>query len=153
MGPAFGLGSDLVPQSVRSRPPFQLQFQTLYQLRSPRQSLRSFRGSEGTRRGWDPGPRHLCLNRDLEGPGSPSEPAHQARASHPHPELRSLQLHQLQRRHRHLSCHLPLGSGGRCSSGTLFRGTSRFIRETSMRSHITTSRRSWLITDSETRFD
>ena len=37
--------------------------------------------------------------------------------------------------------HLPPGSGGRCSSSTLFRGTSRFIRETSMRSHITTSRR------------
>ena len=71
--------------------------QTLYHLRSPRQSLRSLRDSDDTRLGWDPGPHHLCLSGDLGGPGPPSGPAHQARVSHSHPDLSSLQLHQLQR--------------------------------------------------------
>ena len=74
MGPASGLESGLVPPSERSRPQFQLWFQTPCQLQSPRQSLRSLRGSGGTRRGWDPGPRHLCLRGDLGGPGPPSDP-------------------------------------------------------------------------------
>ena len=60
---------------------------TLYQLQSPRQSLRSLRGSGGTRRGWDPGPHHLCLSGDLGGPGPPSGPAHPVQVSHPHPDL------------------------------------------------------------------
>ena len=41
VGPAFGLGSDLVPQSERSR----LQSQLRFQPQSPRRSLRSLRGS------------------------------------------------------------------------------------------------------------
>ena len=140
MGPASDHGSDLVHQSERSRPQSHLPFQTLYQLRSPRQSLRSLRGSDDTRLGWDPGPRHLCLNGDLGGPGPPSGPAHQARVSHPHPDLRSLQLHQLQRRHHRLSCRLLPGSGGCCSSGTPSRGMYGSTAESSIRSRTTMSR-------------
>ena len=84
--------------------------------------MRSLRDSDNTRLGWDPGPRHLCLSGDLGGPGPPSGPAHQARASHPHPDLHSLLLHQLQRRHHRLSCRLLPGFGGRYSLGTPSRG-------------------------------
>ena len=94
MDPAFGHGSDLVPWRERSRLPFQ----TLYQLRSPRQSLMSLRGSEGTKRGWDPRPHHLCLSGDLGGPGPPSGSVILARVSHPHPDLSHHQPHQQQRR-------------------------------------------------------
>ena len=103
MGAASGLGSDSVPQSERSRPQFQLLFQTSYQLQSPRQSQRSLRGLGGTRHGWDLGPRHQCLNGDPGGPGPPSGPVLPARVSHPHPCLSRHLLHQLQRRHHRLS--------------------------------------------------
>ena len=134
MGLASNRGSDSVPQSERSRPPYQLPFQTLYQLRSPRQSLRSLRGLGGSRRGWDLGPRHLYLNRDLGGPGPPSRPVLPARVSHPHPELSRHQPHQQQRRHHHHSCRLPPGSGGRYSSGTPSRGMCGSIAESFIRS-------------------
>ena len=140
VGPASDLGLGSVPPSGRSRLQFQLRFQTPYQLKSPRQSLRSLRDSGGTRRGWDPGPRHQCLSGDLGGPDPPSGPVLKALVSHPHPDLSHLQSRQQQRQHPRLSYRLPPGSGGRYSSGTLFRGTSRFIRETSMGSHSTTSR-------------
>ena len=87
-----------------------------------------------------PRPRHQCLSRDPEGPGPPSGPVHSARVSHPHPGLSRLQPRQQQRRPHLLSYRLPQGSGGRYSSGTLFRGTSGFTRETSMGSHSTMSR-------------
>ena len=141
MGPASDRGSDSIPQSERSKPPFQLRFQTLYQLRSPRQSLRSLRGSGGTRHGWDPGPRHLCLSGDLGGPGPPSGPVLPARVSHPHPDLSRHQLHQQQRRPLRLSCRLPLGSGGRYSSGTPSRGMYGSTAESSIRSRTMMSRR------------
>ena len=140
MGPASDHGSDLVHQSERSRHPFQLPFQTLYQLRSPRKSLRSLRDSDDTRLGWDPGPRHLCLNGDLGGPGPPSGPVHQARVSHPHSDLSRHQPHQLQRRHHRLNCSLLPGSGGRCSSGTPSRGVYGSTAESSIRSRTTMSR-------------
>ena len=134
-------GSDLVPQRERSRPPFQLPFQTLYQLRSPRQSLRSLRDSDDTKLGWDPGPCHLCLSGDLGGPGPQSGPVHQARVSHPHPDLNRHQPHRLQRRHHWLSCRLLPGSGGRYSSGTPSRGMCGSITESFIRSRIMMSRR------------
>ena len=87
MGPAFGHGSDLVHQSERSRPQFQLRSRPQYHLQSLRQSLRSLRDSDDIRLGWDPGPRHLYLSGDLGGPGPPSGPAHQDQASHPPPGL------------------------------------------------------------------
>ena len=80
MGPAFGLRSDLVHQSGRSRPQFQLRSRPQYPLQSLRQSLRSLKDSDDIRLGWDPGPRHLCLSGDLGGPDPPSGPAHQASA-------------------------------------------------------------------------
>ena len=140
MGPASDHGSDLVHQSERRRPQSQLRSQTLYQLRSLRQSLRSLRDSDDTRLGWDPGPRYLCLNGDLGGLGPPSGPVHQARVSHPHPDLRSLQLHQLQRRYHRLSCHLPQELGGRYSLGTPSRGMYGSTAESSIRSRTTMSR-------------
>ena len=73
--------------------------------------------------------------------GPPSGPAHQARVSHPHPGLRHHQLHRLQRRHHRLSCHLPPGLGGLCTSGTTFRGILHYIRGTFSRSHSMTSQR------------
>ena len=69
MGPAFGHESNLVHQSERSRPQFQLQ------------SLRSLRDFDYTRLGWDPGPLHQFHSVDLGGPCPPSGPAHQARPS------------------------------------------------------------------------
>ena len=88
------------------------------------------------------GPRapSLVPQRRSRGPGLPSGPAHQVWVSHPHPGLSRRQPHQQQRRHLHHSYRLPPGSGGRCLSGTPFWGTSHFTRETSMGSHITTSR-------------
>ena len=71
----------------------------------------------------------------------PSGPVLQARVSHPHPDLSRLQPRQQQRRPHRLSYRLPPGLGGLYSSGTLSRGMSDFIRETSMGSHTTTSRR------------
>ena len=140
MGPAFGHGSDLAPQSERSRLQSQLRSRTQYQLQSLRQFMRSLRDSDVTRLGWDPGPRYLCLSGDLGGPGPLRGPAHQARASHPHPDLRSHQLHQPQRRHHRLSFRLLPGSGGRCSSGTSSRGMYGSTAESSIRSHTTMSR-------------
>ena len=131
VGPAFGHGSDLVHQSERSRPQFQLRSRP----QSLRQSLRSLRDFDDTRLGWDPGPLHQCHNANLGGPGPPSRPVHQAQASHPPPGLSHLQSLQLQRRHRHLSCRLLLGSGGRCSSGTPSRGMYGSTAESSIRSH------------------
>ena len=136
MGPTSDLESDSVPQSERSRPEFQLRFQTPYQLQSPRQSLRSLRGSGGTRRGWDPGPRHQCLSRDPRGPDPPSGPVLQARVSHPHPGLSRHLLHQLQRRHHCHSYRLPPGSGGRYLSGTPSWGMCGFIAESFIRSRL-----------------
>ena len=141
MGPASDHGSDSVPQSERSRPQFQLWFQTPYQLQSPRQSLRSLRGSGGTRRGCDPGPSHQCLRGDPRGPGPPSGPVLPARVSHPHPDLSRHQPHQQQRRPFRLSCRLPPGSGGRYSSGTPSRGMYGSTAESSIRSHTMMSRR------------
>ena len=141
MGPASDHGSDSVPHSERSRPQFQLRFQTPCQLQSPRQSLRSLRGSGGTRLGWDPGPCHKCLSGDPGGPGPPSEPVHQAWVIHPHPDLSRHQPHQQQRRHHRHSCRLPLGSGGRYSSGTPSRGMCGSIAESFIRSHTMMSRR------------
>ena len=136
MGPASDHGSNLVHQRERSRPQFQLPFQTLYQL----QSLRSLRLSDDTRLGWDLRPRHLYLSGDLGGPGPPSGPAHQARVSHPHPGLSRHLPHQLQRRHHRLSFRLLPGSGGRCSSGTPSRGMYGSTAESSIRSRTTMSR-------------
>ena len=144
MGPASDHGSDLVHQRERSRPQSQLWSRPQYQLQFLRQflrqSLRSLKDSDDTRLGWDLGPRHLCLSGDLGGPSPPSGPAHQARVSHPHPDLRSLQLHQLQRRHHRLSYRLLPGSGGRCSSGTPSRGMYGSTVESSIKSHTTMSR-------------
>ena len=140
MGPAFGLGSDLVRPRERSRPRFQLRTRPQYQLLSPRQSPRSLRDFDYIRLGWDPGPRHLYLSAELGGPGPPSGPAHRAQASHLHPGPNHCQSHQLQRRHLHLNCHLPPGLGGLCTSGTPFRGTSHYTRGTSIRSLNMTSR-------------
>ena len=139
MGPAFGLGSDLVHQSERSRLQPQLRSRPQFPLQSLRQSLRSLRDSDDIRLGWDPGPLHLCLSRDLGGPAPQSGPAHQAQASHPPPGISHLQSLQLQRRHRQLSCRLLLGSGGRCSSGTPSRGMYGSTAESSIRSHTTMS--------------
>ena len=108
---------------------------------APVQSLRSLRGSKGTRCGWDPGPRHLCLSGDLRGPGPPSGLVHQARVSHPHPDLSRHQPHQQQRRHHRHSCRLPPRSGGRYSSGTPSRGMCGSIVESFIRSRIMMSRR------------
>ena len=141
MGPASNRKSNSVPQSKRSRPQFQLRFQTQYQLQSLRQSLRSLRGSGGTRRGWDPGPRHLCLSLDIGEPGPPSGPVLPARVSHPYPDLSRHQLHQQQRRHHRYSCRLPPGSGGRYSLGTPSRGLCGFTSESFIRSHTLMSRR------------
>ena len=140
VGPASDHGSDLVHQRERSRLQSQLWSRTLYQLRSLRQSLRNLRDSDDTRLGWDPGPRHLCLSRDLGGPGPPSGPAHQARVSHPHPSLSRHLLRQLQRRHHRLSYRLLPGSGGRCSYGTPSRGMYGSTTWSSIRSRITMSR-------------
>ena len=141
MGPASNLGSDSVPQSERSKPQFQLRFQTPYQFQSPRRSLRSLGGSGGNRSGWDPGPRHPCLSGDLGGPGPPNGPVHQARVSHPHPDLNRHQPHQLQRRPLRLSCRLPPGSGGRYLSGTPSQGMYGSTAKTFIRSRIMMSRR------------
>ena len=151
MGPAFGHGSDSVHQRERSRPQFQLQSRPQYHLQSLRQYLRSLRDFDDTRLGWDPGPSHQCHSTDLGGPGPPSGPAHQARASRPHPGLRHLQSHQLQRRHRHLSCRPLPGFGGRCSSGTPSRGMYGSTAESSIKSRITMSRHSRLIPSSGIR--
>ena len=62
-----------------------------------------------------------------------------AQASHPPPGISHLQSLQLQRRHRHLSCRLLLGSGGRCSSGTPSRGMYGSTVESSIRSRTTMS--------------
>ena len=132
MGPASDHGSDLVPQSERSRPQYQLQ--------SLRHSLRSLRDSDDTRLGWEPHPLHQCHSADPGGPGPPSGLVLQARVSHPHPGLNHRQPHQQRRRHLHHSYRLPPGSGGRCLSGTPFRGTSHFTRETFIRSRTTMSR-------------
>ena len=136
MGPASSLGSGLALPSRRSRPQFQLQFQS----QSLRQSLRSLRDSGDTRPGWDPGPLHQCLRGDLGGPGPPSGPVRQARGS-PHPLGPSRHLHRQQRRPHRLSYPQPRGSGGPYSSGILSRGMSDYTPETSMESHITTFRR------------
>ena len=53
MGPASDIQSGSVPPSGRSRPQFQLRTRPQYQLQSPRQSLRSLRGSGGTRHRWE----------------------------------------------------------------------------------------------------
>ena len=140
MGPAFGHGSNLVPQRERSRPQSQLPFQTLYQLLFPRQYLRSLRDSDDIRRGWDPGPLHRYHSVDPGGPDPPSEPVHQAWVSHPHPDLSSHQPHQQQRRHLRPSCRPPPGSGGRCSSGTPSRGMYGSTAESSIKSRTTMSR-------------
>ena len=137
VGPAFGLGSDLVPQSERSRLQSQLQFQP----QTPRPSLRSIRGSGGARGGWDPGPRHQCLSGDPGGPGPPSGPVHPARVSHPHPDLSRHLLHQQQRRPLRLSCRLPPGFGGRYSLGTPSRGMYGSTAENCIRSRTMMSRR------------
>ena len=71
MGPASGQGSDLALQSRRSRPQRQLQ--------SLIQSLRSLKGSEGIRQGYDLGPLPQCRRDDPGGPDPPSGPGHQAR--------------------------------------------------------------------------
>ena len=134
MVPAFGHGSDLVHQSERSRLQSQLQSQPQYHLQSLRQSLRSLKDSDDIRLGWDPGPRHLCLSRDLGGPDPLSGPAHQARVSHPHPGLSHRQPHPQRRLHLHLSCRLLPGSGGRCSSGTPSRGMYGSTAMSSIRS-------------------
>ena len=140
MGPASDLGSGSVPPSGRSRPQFQLRFQTLYQLQSPRQSQRSLRGSGGTRHGWDPGPLHQYHNGDLGGPGPPRGPVLQGRGSlNPLGHSRRL-LHQLQRRHLRHSYPQPRGLGGPYSSGILSRGMSGYTQEISMGSHTMTSR-------------
>ena len=144
MGPAFGRGSDSVHPSERP----QLRFRPQYHLRSLRQYLRSLRDFDDTRLGWDPGPRHQCHRVDLGGPGPPSGPAHRTQASHPPPGPSHLKLLQLQRRHLRLSCHLLPGSGGRCSSGTPFRGTYGSTAESSIRSRTTMSRYSRLFRDS-----
>ena len=102
-------------------------------------------GFDDIKLGWDPRPLHQYHSADLGGPGPPSGPAHQARVSHPHPGLSHLQSLQLQRRHHRLSCRLLPGSGGRCSSGTPFRGTYGSTAESSIRSRITMSRYSRLI--------
>ena len=123
----------------RNMPEFQLQSRPQYHLQSLRQSLRSLRDFDYTRLGCDPGPLHQCHSADLGGPVPPSGPAYQARVSHPHPGICHLQSHQLQRRHHRLSCRLPLGSGGRCLSGTPFRGMSHYTRGTFIRSRTTMS--------------
>ena len=145
MGPTFGHGSDSVHQRERSRPQLQLRTQPQYQLLSPRQSPRSLRDSDNTRLGWDPGPYHQCHSADLGGPDPPSGPAHQSRVSHPHPSPSHRQSHQLQRRHRHLSCRPLPRFGGRCSSGTPSRGMYGSTVEGSIRSRTTMSRHSRLI--------
>ena len=89
---------------------------------------------QGFRLGWDPGPCHLCLSGDLGGPGPPSGLPYQARVSHPHPGLSHRQPHPQRRLHLHRSCHLPPGSGGRCLSGTPFRGMSHYTLGTFIRS-------------------
>ena len=78
-------------------------------------------------------------------PGPPSGPAHQGRVSHPHPGPSHRQSHQLQRRHRHLSCRPLLRFGGRCSSGTPSRGMYGSTAEGSIMSRTTMSRHSRLI--------
>ena len=124
------------------QPQFQLRSRPQYQLQSLRQSLRSLRDSNDTRLGWDPGSRHLCLSGDLGGPGPPRGAVHQARVSHPHSGLNHRQPHPQRRLHFHCSCHLPPGLGGRCLSGTPFRGMLHYTRATSIRS-LTTMSRHW----------
>ena len=109
------------------------------------QYLRSFRDFDDIRLGWDPEPLHQYHSVDLGGPDPLSEPAHQARVSHPHPGLSHLQSLQLQRRHHRPNCRLPPGSGGRCSSGTPFWGTYGSTAESSIRSRTTMSQHSRLI--------
>ena len=141
VGPASGLGSDSVPQSERSRHQFQLRFQSPYQLQSPRQSLRSLRGSGGTRRGWDPKPRHQCHSADPGGPGPQRGPILSARVSHSHPDLSRHQPHQQQRQHHRHSYRPPPGSGSRYSSRTPSWGMYGSTAETFIRSRTMMSRR------------
>ena len=143
MGPTFGRGSDSVHPSARPQP--QLRSWLQYHHRSLSQYLRSIRDFDDIRLGWDLGPRRLYLRGELGGPGPTSGLARQARVSHPHPGLSHLQLLQLQRRHHRLSCCLLPGSGGRCSSGTPFRGMYGSTAESSIRSRTTMSRHSRLI--------
>ena len=143
MGPAFGRRSDSVHPSERPQPQFRFRLQ--YHHRSLRQSLRSLRDFVDIRHGWDPGPHHQYHRGESGGPGPPSGPTHQARVSHPHPGLRHHQSHRPQRRHHFLSCHLPPGLGGLCTSGTPFRGILHYMRGTFGRSRTTMSRHSQLI--------
>ena len=132
LGPASSLGSGSALPSRRSRPQFQLQFQS--------QSLRSLKDSGGTRPGWDPGPLHQCLRCDPGGPDPPSGPVHQARES-PHPLGLNRRLPRQQQRQPHLlSYRLPRGLGDRYSLGPRFRGTSASTLEISIESLIMTSR-------------
>ena len=98
-------------------------------------------GLGGTRRGWDPGPRHQCLSGDPGGLGPPSRAVLPARVNHPHPELSRHQPHQQQRRPLRLSCRLPPGSGGRYSSGTPSQGMCGSTAESIIRSSTMMSRR------------
>ena len=141
VGPASDLRSGSVPPRGRSRPQFQLLFQTPYKLQPPRQSLRSLRGSGGTRHGWYPRPLHQYHSADPGGPGPPSGPVLLARVSHPHPGLSRHLLHQLQRRHHRHSYRLPPGSGGRYSSGTPSRGMCGSTAESFNRSRTMLSQR------------
>ena len=132
MGPASGLESGSALRSRWSRPQLQLQ--------SLSQSLRSLKGSEGIRPGWDLGPLHQYLRDDLGGSGPPSGPLHQARGSPHNLGLSRRLLHQQQRRAHRPSYRLPRGSGDHYSLGPRFRGTSGSTPEISMESHITTCR-------------
>ena len=116
VGPTSGLESGLAPPSGRSR----LWFQPQFPFQCPSQSLRSLRDSGDTRHGWDPGPLRQFHRGDLGGPGRPSGPVLQDRGSPRHPG--PSHHHQQQRRPHLPSYHLPRGSGGPYSSGTLSRG-------------------------------
>ena len=137
VGPAFDHGLD----SVHPREWPQLRSRLKYHHRSPRPYLRSLRDLDAIRHGWDLGPHHLCLKGELGGPDPPSGHAHRAQVSHLPLGCSHHQSHRLPRRLHHLSCRLPPGSGGHCSSGTPFRGMYDSIVDRSIRSHTTTSQR------------
>ena len=149
--PALPLCPFLITDMVRTRggsrlrPPVRFstpeqEEQPQFQLQSLSQSLRSLRGSGGTRPGWDPGPLPQCLRGDPRGPDPLSGPVHQDQGSHRHPGLNHHSPRQQQRPAHRPIFRLLRGSDDLYLLGPRYRGTSICAPETFMESHTTTCR-------------